>query len=108
MLALRDLVAGKLNVPFEDFMERGVLAPAMFGLSIERKEEIRLSVLVPESGGEHFKMLFESGHSLGRKDDFLLPRASLAGAKQAKKRVHEESRKEPAGTVDPSHAGLKP
>lgn len=79
VLALRDLVAGKLNVSFEDFMERGVLAPAMFGLSVERKEEIRLSVLVPESGGEYFRMLFESGHSLGRKDDFRLPRASLAG-----------------------------
>ena len=79
VLALRDLVAGKLNVPFEDFMERGVLAPARFGLSVERKEEIRLSVLIPESDGEHFKMLFESGHSLGRKDDFSLPKASLAG-----------------------------
>lgn len=79
MLALRDLVAGKLNVPFEDFMERGVLAPARFGLSVERNEEIRLSVLIPESEGENFKMLFESGHTLGRKADFSLPKASLAG-----------------------------
>lgn len=77
VLALRDLVAGKLNVPFEDFMERGVLAPARFGLSVERNEEIRLSVLVPD--GDTLRMIFESGHSLGRKDDFSLPRASLAG-----------------------------
>lgn len=79
MLALRDLVAGKLSIPFEDFMERGVLAPARFGLSVERNEQIRLSVLVPEGDGGDFEMLFESGHSLGRKDDFSLPRASLAG-----------------------------
>lgn len=77
MLALRDLVAGKLNVTFEDFMERGVLAPARFGLSVERNEEIRLSVLIPE--GENFKMLFESGYSLGLKASFSLPKVSLAG-----------------------------
>jgi GAF domain-containing protein len=34
---------------------------------------------VPDAGGEQFKMLFESGHSLGRKADFSLPMASLAG-----------------------------
>ncbi len=79
MLALRDLVAGKLNVTFEDFMERGVLAPARFGLSVERNEKIRLSVLIPESEGENLKMLFESGHSLGLKANFSLPKASLAG-----------------------------
>lgn len=79
ILALRELVAGKLNVRFDDFMERGVLAPARFGLSVERNEKIRLSVLAPAKNGESFKMLYESGHSLGRKDDFSLPKASLAG-----------------------------
>lgn len=79
MLALREVAAGKLNVPFEEFIERGVLAPARFGLSAERGEEIRLSVLKPSEKSNDFKMIFESGHSLGRKSDFSLPKASLAG-----------------------------
>lgn len=79
MQGLREVVAGNLNVSFEDFVERGVLAPARFGLSAERGEEIRISVLEPTSGGDSFKMTFESGHSLGRKDNFSLPRVSLAG-----------------------------
>lgn len=79
VLALRELVAGKLKVPFEDFMERGVLAPARFGLSMERNEEIRLSVLIPDGNDQTFRMVFESGHSLGLKENFSLPMASLAG-----------------------------
>jgi GAF domain-containing protein len=77
ILALRDVISGKINVSFEEFIERGVLAPARFGLSIKPNEEIRLSVLVPD--GENFRMLFESGHSLGRKENFSLSKASIAG-----------------------------
>jgi len=79
MLALREVLAGKLSVSFEELMERGVLAPARFGLSAEHGEDIRLSVLEPDGEAESFRMIFESGHSLGRKEDFSLPRASLAG-----------------------------
>ncbi len=79
ILALREVVAGSLSVSFEEFIERGVLAPALFGLSAERGEEIRLSVLVPNEDRETFKMLYESGHSLGRKENFSLSRTSLAG-----------------------------
>lgn len=75
--AQRDVISGNLQISFEDFIERGVLAPARFGLSIEHGEEIRLSVLVLD--GETFGMLYEAGHSLGRKDNFTLPKASLAG-----------------------------
>lgn len=77
MLGLREIVAGKLTVSFEEFLERGVLAPARFGLSAERGEEIRLSIIEPN--GETFRMIYEAGHSLGRKNDFSLPKASVAG-----------------------------
>jgi GAF domain-containing protein len=79
MQGLREVIAGKLNVSFEDFIERGVLAPARFALSTKRGEEIRISVLQPNSDGQTFRMTFESGHSLGRKDNFSLSMTSLAG-----------------------------
>lgn len=79
MLALREVVAGKLNFSFEEFLERGVLAPARFGLSVERGEEIRIAVLQPREDGRGFRMTFEAGHSLGRKNDFCLPSSSMAG-----------------------------
>lgn len=78
ILALREVAAGKLNLSFGEFIERGVLAPARFGLSAERGEEIRLSVLKSTATGD-FGMLYESGHSLGRKGNFSLPKASMAG-----------------------------
>jgi GAF domain-containing protein len=79
ILALRDVAAGQLDVSFEDFIERGVLAPARFGLSAVSGEEIRLSVLEFDDDAQTFRMLFESGHSLGRKSNFSLPKTSLAG-----------------------------
>jgi GAF domain-containing protein len=78
-LGLREIVAGHLDVSFDDFIERGVLAPARFGLSVVRGEEIRLSILTFDDGTQTFQMLYESGHSLGRKDNFSLPKTSLAG-----------------------------
>jgi GAF domain-containing protein len=78
-LALRDVAAGHLDVSFEDFIERGILAPARFGLSAVSGEEIRLSVLKLDDDAQTFRMLYESGHSLGRKNNFSLPVASLAG-----------------------------
>ena len=79
ILGLREIVAGHLDVSFEEFIERGVLAPARFGISAVRGEEIRLSVLKLDEKTQEFKMLFESGHSLGRKANFSLPKATLAG-----------------------------
>jgi GAF domain-containing protein len=79
MLALRDYAAGRLGVSFDDLIERGILAPARFGLSVVAGEEIRLSILELDDSGEAFKMIYEAGHSLGRKENFSLPRASLAG-----------------------------
>lgn len=79
MLALRDYAAGRLEVSFNDLIERGILAPARFGLSVVAGEEIRLSILALDDSGEAFDMLYESGHSLGRKENFSLPRTSLAG-----------------------------
>jgi hypothetical protein len=79
MLALRQVAAGELNVSFEEFIERGVLGPARFGLSAERGEEIRISVLELDGEGESFRMIFESGHSFGRKQAFSLSRTSMAG-----------------------------
>lgn len=79
VLGLREIVAGHLDVSFDDFIERGVLAPARFGLSVVPGEEIRLSVLTFDDGTQAFRMLYESGHSLGRKDNFSLPKTSLAG-----------------------------
>jgi GAF domain-containing protein len=79
MLALRDHAAGRLDVSFEDLIERGILAPARFGLSVVPGEEIRLSILALDDSGQAFRMIYESGHSLGRKENFSLPRTSLAG-----------------------------
>lgn len=79
ILGLRDIIAGELDVSFPDFVERGVLAPARFGLSLERGEEVRLSILELDDSEQCFRMLFESGHTLGRKENFSLPRASIAG-----------------------------
>jgi GAF domain len=79
ILALRDYAAGQLTVRFEDLIERGILAPARFGLSVVPGEEIRLSIIELDETGEAFKMTYESGHSLGRKENFSLSRVSLAG-----------------------------
>jgi GAF domain-containing protein len=79
MLALRDYAAGRLQVPFSDLVERGILAPAQFGLSLKPGEEIRLSVLELDDPGASFRMTFQAGHSLGRQENFSLPRATLAG-----------------------------
>ncbi len=79
VLGLREIVAGHLDVSFDDFIERGVLAPARFGLSVVRGEEIRLSVLTFDDNTQTFQMLYESGHTLGRKDNFSLPKTSVAG-----------------------------
>lgn len=79
ILGLREIAAGHLDISFEEFIERGVLAPARFGISAVRGEEIRLSVLKLDDETQAFRMLYESGHSLGRKDNFSLPKTSLAG-----------------------------
>lgn len=79
MLALRDYAAGRLQVPFADLVERGILAPAQFGLSLTPGEEIRLSVLEPDASEAEFRMTYQAGHSLGRQENFSLPRATLAG-----------------------------
>lgn len=79
MLALRDYAAGRLHVPFTDLIERGILGPAQFGLSVVPGEEIRLSILDLDESGQEFRMIYQAGHSLGRKENFSLPKASLAG-----------------------------
>lgn len=79
ILALRDHAAGRLAVPLSDLVELGILAPARFGLSVVRGEEIRLSVVEPDESGNSFRMVYAAGHSLGRKDNFSLSKASIAG-----------------------------
>jgi hypothetical protein len=126
MLGLREVVAGQLDVSFDEFIERGVLAPARFGISVVSGEEIRLSVLRLDDDGRTFRVLYESGHTLGRKSNFSLcfrEKGSLMAhgsmppgpsdlyldllkgkispeeyAKRAKKRLHEEARKQPSST----------
>jgi GAF domain-containing protein len=79
ILALGNFEGGRLSISLEDFVERGILGPARFGLSAVAGEEIRLSVLELDESGENFRMLYESGHSLGRKENFFLSHSSLAG-----------------------------
>jgi GAF domain-containing protein len=80
ILTLRDLLAGKLRgVTFEEFIERGVLAPASFGLRRRRDEEIRLSVLELDASDQQFRMTYEAGHGVGRKADFRLGLTTMAG-----------------------------
>lgn len=79
LLGLRDVIAGHINVSFEDFIERGVLGPARYSLSVVRNEEIRLSVLELDKSTQTFRMLYEAGHSLGQKNSFSLPSVSFAG-----------------------------
>jgi GAF domain-containing protein len=106
MLALRDYAAGRLDVSFDDLIERGILAPARFGMSFVAGEEIRLSILELDESGEAFRMLYESGHGLGRKETFSLPRTSLAGhafdAKELKwtDNVNEDARWQPHPLAD--------
>jgi hypothetical protein len=66
ILRLREVAAGHLDISFGEFIERGVLAPARFGLSVVPGEEIRLSVLRFDESTQAFQILYESGHSLGR------------------------------------------
>jgi GAF domain-containing protein len=94
VLGLREVVGGNIGITFSDFVERGVLSPARYGLSTSKGEEIRLSVLAFDKAGDTFKMLYESGHSLGRKANFSLPKASLAG------HALESQKLEWAGDVD--------
>lgn len=83
ILTLREILARKLvGVSFEDFVERGVLGPARFGLSRVRGEEIRASVLELDEADQEFRMTYESGHSVGRKQNFRLGLASMAGHAQ--------------------------
>lgn len=80
MLTLRELLGGTLlGVTFEEFIERGVLAPARFGLSRVPGEDIRLSVLALDETQQEFRMLYEAGHRPGRKHDFRLSMTTLAG-----------------------------
>jgi hypothetical protein len=106
MLALRDYAAGRLDVSFDDLIERGILAPARFGMSFVAGEKIRLSILELDDSGEAFRMLYESGHGLGRKENFSLPRTSLAGhafdAKELKwtDNVNDDARWQPHPLAD--------
>jgi GAF domain-containing protein len=79
ILALREYAAGRLQIPLADLIERGILAPAQFGLSLKPGEEIRLSVLELDDSGASFRMTYQAGHSLGRQQNFSLPKATLAG-----------------------------
>jgi GAF domain len=79
ILALRVYATGRLGVSFDDLIERGILDPARFGMTVVAGEEIRLSILELDDSGEVFKMRYQSGHTLGRKENFSLPRVSLAG-----------------------------
>ncbi|HET7455105.1 MAG TPA: GAF domain-containing protein [Solirubrobacterales bacterium] len=79
MLALRDYAAGRLQVPFTDLIERGILAPAQFGLSLKPGEEVRLSILELDESGAAFRMTYQAGHSVGRQNNFSLSKATLAG-----------------------------
>lgn len=56
ILALREVAAGQLDISFEDFVERGILAPARYGLSVVRGEEIRLSVLELDETEQAFRI----------------------------------------------------
>ena len=62
VLTLKQILVGELALSFEEFVERGILAPARFGLIAVPGEEVRLSVLVPANESE-FRMEFESGHT---------------------------------------------
>jgi GAF domain-containing protein len=98
ILTLREFAGGRTTTSFADFVERGVLAPARYGLSVVPGEQIRLSVIALNSSGEAFEMLYEAGHTVGRKDNFSLSRTTLAGHALDSKQlqwtdnVHEDNR----------------
>lgn len=82
ILTFQQFLAGKLpGISVADLIERGILGPARFGLTTVPGEDIRLAVLVPtEPEKREFRMAFEAGHSVGRKQDFRMEIAgSLAG-----------------------------
>jgi GAF domain-containing protein len=83
ILTLREVLEGKLQeISFTDFVERGVLSPARFGLSRIPDEEIRVAVLELDPSDQEFRMIYEAGHGVGRKENFRLPMTSLAGHAQ--------------------------
>lgn len=55
ILALRDYAAGRLQVPFADLIERGILAPAQFGLSLKPGEEYGFLFLSSMTPQRHFE-----------------------------------------------------
>jgi GAF domain-containing protein len=80
ILTLRKILDGELTgISFDEFVERGILEPARLGLAIAPEEDIRLSVLELDAKSGQFTMSYCAGHSIGRKQDFRLPRESMAG-----------------------------
>ena len=69
------LVSGTLTgVTVDDFVERGILAPAREGLQRDSVESIRMTVLAPRSpAGTEFVLVWESGHSVEARANFQMP-----------------------------------
>lgn len=68
---LQQVLAGALpGVTVGEFIDRGILGPARDMLMLPAKEDVRLSVLVPD--GECFRMPYAAGHRLPSQRKFEL------------------------------------
>jgi GAF domain-containing protein len=71
---LRRSMSGTIpGVHREDFIEHGVLEPARDLLRQTPGEDVRLSILVPNSTGQEWEMRYAAGHSLESRQAFRLP-----------------------------------
>ncbi|MEA2369902.1 MAG: hypothetical protein QOH12_296 [Solirubrobacteraceae bacterium] len=71
---LQQVIAGEVaGVTYAAFIERGILEPARDMLKQDPGEDIRLSVLEPDSSApDHFRMLFAAGHTVLGKTNYRI------------------------------------
>jgi GAF domain-containing protein len=107
------LVAGSLSdVTVQDFVERGILAPACGWLQRDTVEEIRMTVIAPlEGDSSSFGLIWEHGHSLEARERFRLPvpgsfagYAFSTGETQYSNKVHGDQRWSEHPKARPSRA----
>lgn len=70
---LQRVVAGDIDVPIPDYIERGILSPARDVLSDLPGEDVRLSILLPVPADDDcFEMAWAAGHNLTSQSKYLV------------------------------------
>lgn len=69
---LQRVVAGDIDAPLPDYIQRGILEPAKDVLTGAPEEDVRLSVLLPDDDG-NFTMAWTAGHSYNSQSKYQVP-----------------------------------